>query len=148
MARREEGESGGVDDAEGLHAEDVAGGVDDGGRVALAAHLVGGTRVMDGLHSALDELEDLGIALCARARRHLLADRDVRSGRELAGATEGLDGDGLVGGGAEPVGVDERVGGRVGGPKRHVAARRRPNQGDGHAHIVYLRVRGGALLRE
>ncbi len=95
--------------------------------------------MVDGIQALPDQVQDLIIRADLRAREVLrpYQDRCERlGGEELSHALVARDGDGDVCGVGEPVGVDERGVGHVGGEDADVAAGQRSDERDGDGAVV------------
>lgn len=126
MSRRKDGQAGRINDTQTSNTADAGIGVEHGHGVVVGAHLAGAGGVENGREAVLDVGPDLLVRGDVLSREVLVADEErLHGGRlpHLAGPLEGGNGDLLVRGMAEPVGVDNGRVGRVVGADGHVAGR-------------------------
>lgn len=126
MPGRQNGQAGGVHNTQALNASDPRLSVEDSQAVAFRAHAAGAGGVEDGREAGLDVAPDVVVGDEVWAWEVLFADQQRLHGRgfpNLTGTLKGSDGNLPISWVTEPVGVDDRVVGRVVGLNGHVALR-------------------------
>ena len=141
MTRRQERESRSIDNPQSTNANDLRIRIHDRIRITLLPHRARTRRMKHSVETLPDEIQNLlvGMHIPRCSREILVADKNRFHGFrlvELARALVAGDHDGLVGGVGEPVGVDQRRVGHVGGGDVDCAARERGDEGDGHGAVL------------
>lgn len=125
MARWQKRKSSGIHDSQTLDANNLSLGVNHSHWVVNLPHGTGARSMIDSVETLPDDLLNLSVRLNLRTRERLLAD-DKRFHRvgvpELAGPFKPSNGNLDVSRVGKPVGVDDRLNGRVGGRDGEVAS--------------------------